>query len=121
MEHEFDKAIADFTEIIRLNPQDSWAGWAYRCRDSVYEQQCEKVKAKDDFAEAKKLQDKETSSYSRQARHTRRVGSKSASPTNRASRWPLHRVGAPRTTVHIRTVSPSSVVPISVRGAGDCL
>jgi Flp pilus assembly protein TadD len=49
---EFDKAILDFTEAIRLNPS---FGEAYQQRGLAYEKSGEKAKAEEDFAQAKKL------------------------------------------------------------------
>jgi tetratricopeptide (TPR) repeat protein len=46
------KAISDYTEAIRLNPQDAGA---YFSRSSAYEQIGKKFKAKEEFAKAKKL------------------------------------------------------------------
>jgi Flp pilus assembly protein TadD len=47
-----DKAIADLTENIRINPNDATA---YHLRGFVYERIGERYKAEDDFAQAKKL------------------------------------------------------------------
>ena len=49
---DFDKAIADCTEAIRLDPK--WAE-AYYDRGSAYEKKGDKAKAEADFAQAKKL------------------------------------------------------------------
>jgi Flp pilus assembly protein TadD len=48
----WDKAIADFTEAIRLDPQ---CARAYGGRGFAYEQKGETSKAEADFAEAKRL------------------------------------------------------------------
>jgi len=48
----FDKAIADFNEAIRLDPKDPQA---YQNRGIAYEKKGEKAKAEEDFAQAKKL------------------------------------------------------------------
>jgi Flp pilus assembly protein TadD len=49
---EFGAAVADYTEAIRLSPNDSAA---YHARGRVYEAKGEKAKAEADFAEAKRL------------------------------------------------------------------
>jgi Flp pilus assembly protein TadD len=52
MKGDFDKAIADYTEAIRLNPQCAEAHYG---RGVAYEKKGEKAKAEADFAQAKKL------------------------------------------------------------------
>ena len=52
---DFDKAIADFSAAIRLNPKDAQA---YQNRGVAYEKKGEKAKAEEDFAQAKNLGDK---------------------------------------------------------------
>ena len=52
MKGEFDKAIADFTEAIRLNPQFAWAYWG---RGHVYEVNRDFDKAIADFTESIRL------------------------------------------------------------------
>ena len=47
-----DKAIADYTETIRLDPE---LAVAYRGRGVAYEKKGDKAKAEADFAQAKKL------------------------------------------------------------------
>ncbi len=47
-----DRAIADYTEAIRLNPK---AAWVYHFRGKAYEKKGEKGKAEEDFAQAGKL------------------------------------------------------------------
>ena len=49
---EYDKAIADFTEGIRLDPKNAAA---YHFRGRAYSKKSEKAKAEADFAQAKKL------------------------------------------------------------------
>ncbi len=49
---ELDKAIADFTEVIRLDPQE---GGRYFERGLAYQKKGEKAKAEVDFTQAKKL------------------------------------------------------------------
>ena len=49
---DYDKAIADYTEVVRLN---SGFGEAFYARGLAYEKIGENVKAKDDFEHAKKL------------------------------------------------------------------
>ena len=53
----FDKAIADYTQAIRLAP--SWAA-AYEARAHAYEKKGDQAKAKDDRSRAKKLQEPKT-------------------------------------------------------------
>ena len=53
---EYDKAIADFTEAIRLDPKYAKAFFG---RASAYERNGEITKADEDFAQAKKLGYKE--------------------------------------------------------------
>ena len=55
MRGDFDKAIADFTEAIRLDPKDAQS---YQNRGVAYGKKGEKAKAEEDFAQAKKLGDK---------------------------------------------------------------
>ena len=55
-EGEHDKAIADCTEAIRLDPK---LAIAYYERGLVYQKKGEKAKADKDFAQAKKLGYKE--------------------------------------------------------------
>jgi len=52
---DFDKAIADFNEAIRLDPNNAQA---YQNRGVAYEKKGEKAKAEEDFAQAKKLGDR---------------------------------------------------------------
>ena len=49
---EYDKALADYAEAIRLNPN---LARAYYRRGTAYEKMGEKAKAEEDFAQAKKL------------------------------------------------------------------
>ena len=49
---DFDKAIADFSEAIRLNPKLTLAYWG---RGSAYQNKGEVAKAEEDFAQAKRL------------------------------------------------------------------
>ena len=49
---EYDKAISDFTEAIRLEPTD---GKSYYFRGYAYEEKGQNAKAEEDLAEAKKL------------------------------------------------------------------
>ena len=49
---ENDKAIADYTEAIRLEPENAQA---YHGRGSAYEAKGDHKRAEADFAEAKKL------------------------------------------------------------------
>ena len=49
---DYDKAIADLDEAIRLEPK---RGNLYRDRGSIYEQKGDKAKAAADFAKAKTL------------------------------------------------------------------
>ena len=50
--HNYDKAIADYTVAIRLEPKDAQA---YQNRGVAYEKKDEKAEAEEDFAQAKKL------------------------------------------------------------------
>jgi Flp pilus assembly protein TadD len=52
---DFDKAIADCTEAIRLDPKNTQA---YQNRGVAYGKKGEKAKAEEDFAQTKKLEDK---------------------------------------------------------------
>ena len=47
-----DKAIADYTETIRLSPEDADA---YHGRGIAYQNKGDKEKAEEDFAEAKRF------------------------------------------------------------------
>ena len=47
-----NKAIADFTEVIRLDPKNAKAYWN---RGVAYSETGERAKADEDFARAKKL------------------------------------------------------------------
>ena len=49
---EYDKAIADCNEAIRLNPG---LAVAYHCRGLIYQLKGDKTKAEESFAKAKKL------------------------------------------------------------------
>jgi len=50
--HEYDQAIKDFTEAIRLKPDD---GYAYHFRGYAYQERGLKANAAADFAKAKEL------------------------------------------------------------------
>ena len=52
MKGEFDKAIADYTEAIRMNPQSAEA---YRGRGHVYGVKCDFDKSISDFTESIRL------------------------------------------------------------------
>jgi Tfp pilus assembly protein PilF len=49
---DIDKAIADLTDAIRLDPKSAGT---YHDRGLAYHKKGEEVKAKEDFAQAKKL------------------------------------------------------------------
>ncbi len=49
---DYDKAVTDYTEAIRLNPKYAEA---YYGRGWAYSKKGETAKAEDDFAQAKKL------------------------------------------------------------------
>ena len=49
---EYDKAVADYNEAIRLDPKD---GQAYYGRGLAYEEKGDKTNAEKDFAQAKQL------------------------------------------------------------------
>jgi Tfp pilus assembly protein PilF len=49
---DYDSAAKAFTEAIRLDPRDAEA---YSSRGVAYQKKGDKVKAEDDFAQAKKL------------------------------------------------------------------
>ena len=53
---EFDKAVAEYTEAIRLDPQNAGA---YFGRGFAYEKEGDNAKAEEDFAQAKRLGYKE--------------------------------------------------------------
>ena len=52
MKGDFDKAIADFTDAIRLDPKYAAAYYGRAC---VYSKKGEKAKAEQDFQQARKL------------------------------------------------------------------
>jgi len=52
---ELDRAIGDYTEIIRLNPKDATA---YRNRGWVYANKGEQANSDEDVAQANKLGEK---------------------------------------------------------------
>ena len=49
---KYDKALADFNEVIRLDPKDAKA---YHNRGIAYEKKGDKAKAEADLEQAKKL------------------------------------------------------------------
>ena len=49
---QYDRAIADYTEAIRINPNDATA---YNNRGVAYEKKGDKTKAEKDFARVKQL------------------------------------------------------------------
>ena len=49
---EYDKAIVDYSEAIRLDPKNAEADYG---RGLAHEKKGEKAKADEDFAQAKKL------------------------------------------------------------------
>ena len=53
---ELDKAIADYTKAIHLDPKHAAA---YQRRGMAYEKKGDKLEAEKDYAQAKKLERKE--------------------------------------------------------------
>ncbi len=49
---EWDKAISDYAEIIRLEPK---SGFGYYARGTVYEKKGEKANSEADYARAREL------------------------------------------------------------------
>ena len=60
IKEEYDKAIADFTEVIRLDPK---AAHAYTGRGGAWSERAEYDKAIADFTEAIRLDPKDADAY----------------------------------------------------------
>ena len=67
---DYDTAVADFTEAIRLDPKDALS---YFCRGKCYENKGEYDKAIADFTEAIRLDPKFVAAYEHGATPTRRM------------------------------------------------